>query len=133
MKVERVRIVLRGLTGRCPNCGRHTLFPPGLHFRINRECPACGLRFDRGDGFFLGPFVVNYTLTVFGFVVPCLVAYAVGRIGGKVALGLAGGGAALLPLFLYRLSWRWWLAGYFALLPDRLPANEGDRREEPED
>lgn len=131
MSVTKSQVIARGWTKRCPNCGRPTLFP-SRSFRINRRCPACGAGFDRGDGFFLGPWVLNYAVTVFGFVLPVIVLGARGTLPWGVATGLAVAGSLALPAALYRLTWSWWLMLYFFFLPDRLPANGGpvDRREE---
>ena len=62
MKVSRAQIVTRGLTHCCPNCGGHTMFRAGTLFRINKECSACGFRFERNndEGFFLGSMSLNY-------------------------------------------------------------------------
>ena len=59
MIVTRTQILQRGLTQRCPNCGHKTLFPP-RSFRVHRRCPDCGTGFDRGEGFFLGPWVLYF-------------------------------------------------------------------------
>ena len=133
MKVTRGQIVSRGLTNCCANCGRRTLFPPGWHFRINERCANCGLKFDRGDGFFLGPFVINYTVTAACFVVPVMllnVAGAIGRVTTYVAVGL---GAIGLPMLLYRRSWSWWLMAYFYFLPEKLPNNRDGARDDGEE
>ena len=123
MNVTRGQIVARGLANRCANCGGHTLFQPGMHFRINERCADCGLKFDRGDGFFLGPFVINYTVTVAVFIVPVLLLNLSGAIGTIPAIVAAGAGALLIPILLYRRSWSWWLMTYFYFLPKKLPNN----------
>src|SRR5882724_2733092 len=109
MPVTRRQIIRRGLSGHCPNCGGHTLFPPGAHFTIHERCANCGLKFNRGEGFFLGPFVINGTMT---------------------AIIAAGTGAFVLPLLLYRRSWSWWLLAYFFFLPQKLPQNHDALRED---
>jgi uncharacterized protein (DUF983 family) len=133
MPVTRRQIIARGLAEDCPNCGEHTLFPPGAHFRINEECAHCGLKFNRGEGFFLGPLVINYTGTVLIFIIPVILLSAAGMIGMRPAMVTAGLGAVLLPLLFYRWSWSGWLMAYFFFLPQKLPANrdkEGEDREE---
>ncbi len=123
MKVTRAQIVERGLANHCPNCGGRTLFAPGATFRINDRCSTCGLKFDRGDGFFLGPFVLNYLVTVIFFIVPVILLYLFGQLSALAAFILSGIGALGLPLVLYRRSWGWWLAVYFWFLPQKLPNN----------
>jgi len=130
MQVTRTQAITRGLAGRCPNCGQATLFVPGRFFAVNPTCTVCGLKLDRGDGTFLGPFVLNYAVTAFGVIIPLILAHVLGHLGNAATLVLCAVGALLVPLLLYRASWGWWLALYFAFLPDALPANRGDGVEE---
>lgn len=132
MTVTKAQILHRGLTHRCPNCGERTLFPP-KSLRVHRRCPKCGTGFDRGDGFFLGPWVLNYTVAAFLFVLPAIVAGASGIVSWTVALVLAIIGCLVLPLLLYRSTWSWWLMLYFLFLPGSLPANGGPVGELEED
>jgi uncharacterized protein (DUF983 family) len=133
MHVTRGQIISRGLANECPNCGGHTLFSPGRHFRINDNCGNCGLKFDRGDGFFLGPFVVNYGVTVFIFVLPAMLLYGWGVVGMVTAGIAAAVGAFVLPVLLYRRSWSWWLMFYFYFLPQKLPNNRNEQAEDQEE
>jgi uncharacterized protein (DUF983 family) len=132
VNVTRRQILARGLANRCPNCGERTLFPPGS-LRINRRCSNCGTGFDRGEGFFLGPWVLNYAVAVFLFVLPAIVAGVRGAISTPLALILAGLGCTVLPVALYRSSWSAWLMLYFYFLPGALPANGGPTGAEEED
>lgn len=124
MSVSKLQVIKRGFTHRCPNCGEHTLFPP-RSLRIRRRCPVCRTGFDRGDGFFLGPWVLNYTVSVFLFVIPAIVAGVNGTIPWALALTLTGVGCLVLPALLYRSTWSWWLMLYFFFLPQHLPAHGG--------
>lgn len=124
MNVTRREIVARGLSNCCPNCGHHPLFPP-RSFRIHERCPTCGTGFERGEGFYLGPWVLNYTLTVFVFVLPAIVLGVRNVVPMGFSLGLAAAGCLILPAFLYRLTWSWWLMLFFFFQPDTLPANGG--------
>jgi uncharacterized protein (DUF983 family) len=132
MKVTRARIFANGLACRCPNCGQRTLFERGRLFKVNGTCPSCGLRIERGDGEFLGPFVLNYGVTAFGIIVPIIVLYAAGKLGAAFTLSAALVAALVTPLLLYRLSWGWWLALYYFFFPGNLPANLEGRREDDE-
>lgn len=132
MQVTKTQILVRGLSNRCPNCGERTLFPPGS-LQIRRRCPHCGTGFDRGEGFFLGPWVLNYTVAVFVFVLPAIVAGIGGKISWTAALVLAAIGCTILPLLIYRCTWSWWLMLYFYFLPESLPANGGPIGELEED
>ncbi len=99
-------------------------------FKVNEACPNCGLKIENGDGAFLGPFVINYGITVAVFVVPAVAGCWTGRLGITPALVIAGGGALVAPLFLYRLSWSLWLGLYYCFLLDSLPANRAGRPED---
>lgn len=133
MPVSRNQIIARGLHHACPNCGARSLFQPGRHFTVNRACPHCGLKLDRGDGFFLGPFVISYTVTVAFAIVPVIVLSVFGVIGTATAITLGGACALAVPLLLYRTSWSWWLMCYFYFLPEKLPNNRGALREDEEE
>lgn len=130
MQVTRVQIVARGLTNRCPNCGDRTLFKPGTFFQLNRECGACGFRFERDndEGFFLGSMSLNYGVTLVGFLLPVMLLAYLDAIGTTTAIVLAGVGAVLFPALFYRSSRSWWLMNYYLFLPHHLPANGGKGR-----
>jgi uncharacterized protein (DUF983 family) len=133
MKITLRQIIARGLRSRCPNCGARSLFEPGVRLQINRECPRCGLKFDRGEGFFLGPFVINYTVTVVIYVIPVIFLYIFGLLSMTTTIVAAGIGALLLPFLFYRWSWSWWLMLYFYFLPQKLPANRDPLHEDEEE
>lgn len=133
MKVTRGQILQRGLANECPNCGQHTLFEPGARFRIHERCPNCGLKFDRGDGFFLGPFVLNYSVTVFGFVAPVILLYFFRVIGPWPTFIASAIGVLVLPVLFYRASWSWWLMIYFYFLPEKLTNNRVDLEQDDEE
>lgn len=133
MQVTRNRIIARGLACECPNCGARTLFKEGAYFSINERCSSCGLKFDRGDGFFLGPFVINYAVTVFVFIIPVILLYASRVLGVMATIVTCAVMAGGLPILFYRRSWSWWLMTYFYFLPQKLPANRDESREDEEE
>ena len=124
MPVTKLQILRRGMSNRCPNCGQRTLFPP-RSLRPNPRCVACGLDIERGEGFFLGPWCINYSIVVFGIVLPAIVLANSGYLPWGVAFAIAATGCIVVPALLYRLSWSWWLMLYFFFSPERLPANGG--------
>ncbi|MCF7689250.1 MAG: DUF983 domain-containing protein [Cephaloticoccus sp.] len=124
MKVTRIQIIARGLGNCCPNCGQRTLFRVGTWFETNQECPSCGLKIERDEGFFLGSLSLNYGVTLVGFLTPvALLAYNE-IIGTTLAIILAGVGSIVFPALFYRSSRSWWLMNYYFFFPHHLPANQ---------
>lgn len=113
-----VRRITWSLLRRCPNCGSGNVFRSYLHQRDN--CPACGLRLDRGErDFFIGAYTINL-----------IVAEMLVFFGGLAVLGLSWpdvpwdalmyGLAALMviaPIALYPFSRQLWLATDLILRP----------------
>jgi len=124
MKVTRLQIIGRGLTNRCPNCGGRTIFKEGTLFQVNAECPRCGLKIERDDGFFLGSMSLNYGVTLVCFLLPVMLLAYYGVIGTTMAIVLAAVGSLLFPALFYRSSRSWWLMNYYFFLPQHLPANQ---------
>jgi uncharacterized protein (DUF983 family) len=131
-KVSRLKVIENGIRGGCPNCGAHTLFAVGKLFSVNKTCPRCGLEIEKGDGAFLGPFVINYSVTAFGLVVPVFLLFVTGHLGPVATLVSSLAAALLVPIALYRFSWAWWLMLYYFFLPDNLPSNLEGRQEDDE-
>jgi uncharacterized protein (DUF983 family) len=123
MNVTRGQIIARGLTHRCPNCGGHTLFKAGTFFETNKECPQCGFKIERDEGFFLGSMSLNFGVTVAGFLTPVMLLAYYNVIGTTFAIVLAGAGSFGFPALFYRSSRSWWLMNYYFFLPQHLPAN----------
>src|SRR5262245_35897159 len=98
----------RALRLRCPRCGRTPLFTGW--FAMRDACSACGLRYEREQGYFVGAIYVNYTLTVaLGLGGVLLLDEFVGlslRSQLAVALPLM----LLAPLVFFRHARSLWLA-----------------------
>ena len=56
---ERLHAILKQ---KCPVCFQGTIFRGSI--TMNESCPACGLRFEREQGYFLGALYVAYGLGV---------------------------------------------------------------------
>jgi uncharacterized protein (DUF983 family) len=53
-----LKLVLRALSRRCPNCGSPGIFSGYTELRAN--CPRCGLRLHRGESdYFIGAYLLN--------------------------------------------------------------------------
>ncbi len=126
MNVTKGQIFTRGITHRCPNCGAQKLFQEDSFFTLNPECPDCGLKIERDEGFFLGSMSLNYGVTLVGFLLPVLLLYLADVLSGTVAAIIAGAGAIGFPILFYRSSRSWWLMSYYFFLPHHLPANRGE-------
>lgn len=124
MKVTPAQVIYRGLTHRCPNCGGSTLFRKGTWFQVNKDCPQCGMKIERDEGFFIGSMSLNYGVTLVGFLTPVMILAYKGVIGTTVAIVLSGVGAIVFPALFYRSSRSWWLMQYYLMFPRHLPANQ---------
>ena len=123
MKVTQGQIITRGLTNCCPNCGGKTLFRTGSHFELNKDCPACGLKIVKDDGFFLGAMSLNYGVTLVCFLTPIGILWYAGVLGETAAIVLALASSLVVPVLLYRASRSWQLMLYYFFLPQHLQAN----------
>jgi predicted RNA-binding Zn-ribbon protein involved in translation (DUF1610 family) len=123
VNVTRLQVVSRGLRNRCPNCGGATVFRKGTWFEVNKNCPACGLPFERDEGFFIGSMSLNYGVTLVCFLTPVIILAYKGVIGSTAAIILSGIGAIGVPIAFYRSSRSWWLMQYYLFFPGHLTAN----------
>ena len=123
MNVTQGRIITRGLTNCCPNCGGRTLFRTGKYFELNKDCPACGMKIVKEDGLFLGAMSLNYGVTLVCFLTPIGIFWYKGWLGGTAAGVLALVASLVVPVLLYRSSRSWQLMIYYFFLPQHLPAN----------
>jgi uncharacterized protein (DUF983 family) len=100
-------VLARGLRLRCPRCGRTDLFPGW--FRMHERCEACGLRYEREQGFFVGAIYVNYAVTAVVAVGSVLgLDWAVGLdLRTQLVVGIML--ALLVPVAFFRYSRSLWL------------------------
>ena len=105
-----VRMLTRGLFRRCPRCGGGKLFTSWLKMKPN--CPRCGMRFEREEGFFLGAFTVNFGVMLLSLALFIAVGIAVTLPDpppGKLALGGMVVGL-VVPIAFYPMSRTFWSA-----------------------
>jgi len=102
------RIAGRALRLRCPRCGRSPLYAGW--FRMHERCAACGLRYEREQGYFVGAIYVNYAVTVFVAAGTVLVLdWTLGlTLTAQLAIGIALG--TLVPLLFFRYARSLWLS-----------------------
>ncbi len=91
---------------RCPRCTAGPVF--ASLFRMNRQCPVCGLEFEREQGYFVGAMYFSYALALV-VVLPIIVAMLLSGFGAA-AIYLA---SCLILLasapFLFRYSRVLWI------------------------
>lgn len=112
------RMLVRGLTRRCPLCGARGLFRQWL--RPRGACPRCQLKLDRGEAdFFLGSYTLNFVgveLVLVAFIAAALlITWPDVPWGALVWVGAPV--IVLAPIVLYPFSRTVWLAIDLAMRP----------------
>ena len=111
------RILGRALGLRCPRCGRSALYRGW--FAMHERCAACGLRYEREQGYFVGAIYINYAVTVAIAAGGVLVLdWTIGlTLAEQLAIGIALG--ALVPVVFFRYARSLWLSlDYLLTLAD---------------
>jgi uncharacterized protein (DUF983 family) len=100
------RALLAGLLLRCPRCGRGRMFES--IFRMRRECPMCGLPFERATGEVTGGMVINFVVTGLVIIIGSLYFGLFSRAPlSQILLGF-GAFAIIFPIAFYPLSRGLW-------------------------
>lgn len=101
-------LMSRAIRLRCPRCGVGKLFRGW--FRMHPRCTACGLRFERAPGYFLGSAYINYGATALLVTIAYLtLRFGVGLERSQILAPLLGF-CVVFPLFFFRYARSWWLA-----------------------
>ncbi len=100
----------RGLTRRCPRCGQVGIFRRWVS--MAEQCPRCGLRFERADGYWTGAIAINLLVTEAVFVVLLAAAIIVTWPDVPWTLVLVALIAVniLLPILFHPISRTLWVA-----------------------
>jgi uncharacterized protein (DUF983 family) len=112
--------MLRGLRLRCPACGEGRLYES--RFRMNKECPACGMVFAREHGYFIGAIYVNVIATESLIFAAYLVSAMVFSITNPMIYVFLFALALLLPLAFYRHARSVWLSFDYMVDPPKNPS-----------
>src|SRR3989442_8420644 len=96
------RIFRRGLRLTCPRCGGARLFSGW--FTMMPECPLCGLRYERAQGYFVGAIYINYGVTVTIMVGGGLLLWRYAGFSTARQLLLWMPFGLLLPLWVFRYN-----------------------------
>lgn len=103
-----VTLLSRAVRLKCPRCGEAAMFT-GL-FAMRERCPACGHKFDREPGYFLGSIYINYGITSLLITL----GYVTLRFGWNLPnAGVLTGLLAfcvLFPTFFFRYARALWVA-----------------------
>ena len=122
-----LRILGRAVRLRCPRCGRTPLYRGA--FAMHARCAACGLRYEREQGYFVGAIYINYAATVVVAAGTVLAADALLglTLAAQLALGIAL--AALVPLAFFRYARSLWLSVGYLTSADGWREHEGAQGE----
>lgn len=128
MCVNRETIIVRGLTGRCPRCGRFGLFRHW--FRLKKNCSGCGLLLEKEEsGFYFGTTSIGYVLAILLVLIPVCVLVVLDILSAVLGITLAIVGSVMLVVALYPALLSWVLMSYYVLFPERL--KESNAAQEP--
>ena len=113
-----IRAFVDGLLLRCPRCHRGRMFARG--FTMHRDCPRCGLEFERASGEVTGGMAINLVLTLFVVMVGSLFALSptVPLLPLLLGLGLF---AIVFPIAFYRSSRGLWASFLYITGDNREP------------
>ena len=100
------RILLAGLLLRCPHCGRGRMFES--FFRMRRECPVCGLEFERAAGEVTGGMAINFVVTGIVITIGSLYFGLFSRAPLSIVLLSMGAFAIVFPIVFYPISRGLW-------------------------
>jgi len=108
IELRRIRQLLsRGLRLRCLRCGEAPMFQ-GL-FRMLAECPTCGLKFEREQGYFLGAIYINYAATVVCMLVGFFALDYFAHLALTYQIIVWSSFGVVFPILFYRYSKSLWL------------------------
>ncbi len=109
-------VLSRAVHLRCPRFGRAPLFRS--LFTMYERCSACGLVFEREQGYFVGAIYVNYAVTVgisiAGFFL--LDRVTAPHVSTQIAIWSAFG--IVFPLAFFRYSRSLWLSVEYLVNPE---------------
>jgi uncharacterized protein (DUF983 family) len=77
---------------------------------MHRECPCCGLKFEREQGYFVGAIYVNYAVTVVVVITGFFILDYLGWVSPLQQLVIWIPFTVIFPLLFFRHSRSLWLA-----------------------
>lgn len=117
------RVLLRGVTRRCPLCGSSDTFESW--FRMRERCPRCNFPFERIEGHWIGALgmntIVSFGLLLVALVIGFVVTYPDPPVVTLIVIGLVI--AVFVPLLFFPISRTLWSAIDLLMRP---PAPDDD-------
>jgi uncharacterized protein (DUF983 family) len=101
----------RAIRRRCPRCGGRGAFFTGWFARDDR-CRSCGYRWERHEGFVLGPITINTVIT-FGLVGLVLIVgllLTLPDVDPWPVVAATVAVAVVVPVVAYPITWTIWAA-----------------------
>jgi len=96
----------------CPRCRSGDIFRKSVWRvpRMHERCPACGLKFEREDGYFLGAMYFGYGLGIVAIAVLAALVWEVTK--WRLMKSVVGGIVLFVPLapvltWMARVLWIW--------------------------
>ena len=113
------RALLDGVLLRCPRCHRGGMFES--FFRMRRDCPTCGLPFERATGEVTGGMAINFVAT--GIIITIGSLYFGLFSTAPLSQVLIGFGlfAILFPILFYPISRGLWASLLYVLAANTEP------------
>lgn len=117
------QVLVRAVRLRCPRCGGTPLYRGW--FAMHERCAACGYRYEREPGYFVGAIYINYAVTIGVAAGGVLVLDWLLGLGLRAQLAIGVGLGVLVPVLFFRYSRSLWLGvDYLVARADR----RGERR-----
>ena len=110
-------ILSRCLRLRCPACGQASIVK--RLFKIKQQCPSCGVLFNREEGFFVGPILINVVTTEAVILAAYSISLPFVNTNYQHVLTLLFIIAIVFPVSYYHHTWSIWLS--FDHLVEGLP------------
>jgi uncharacterized protein (DUF983 family) len=110
-------ILSRCLRLRCPACGQASIVQ--RLFKIKVQCPSCGVLFNREQGFFVGPILINVVTTEAVILAAYFISLPFINNNYQRVLTLLFIIGIVFPISFYHYTWSIWLT--FDHLVEGLP------------
>ena len=100
----------RALRRRCPQCGGASIFDGW--WRMKDHCPACGHRFEREPGYWVGAVIFNTIIAIGSIFLPfgILLIFTWPEVPWTLLTIVTLASAALVPTVLYPYARTLWMA-----------------------